>query len=205
MTLITYLTRIHFADGVLEEALRAEMERLSKRRPLIIAENGHLTGAIAERFFSSFPIRTSAEVFADVAPLATERAAIQISTLYRKTDRDLIIAFGSSQAIDMAKVVRIALAHNEPISALSRDEGGAQRIAKDLPHLIAVPGISGFASAVSDYARVKLMAGGQVLFSSKNLIPNVTICDPTLTLGSAPAASASAASGVISRGIEAYL
>lgn len=26
MTLITYLTRVHFADGVLEEALRAEME-----------------------------------------------------------------------------------------------------------------------------------------------------------------------------------
>ena len=38
MTLITYLTRVHFADGVLEEALHGEMERNAKRRPLIIAE-----------------------------------------------------------------------------------------------------------------------------------------------------------------------
>ncbi|MEM7508307.1 MAG: iron-containing alcohol dehydrogenase [Pseudomonadota bacterium] len=205
MTLINYLTRIHFADGVLEEALRSEMERLAKRRPLIIVEDGHLTGAVAERFFSSFPIRTSAEVFADVPKLATECAALRIATLFRETERDLIIAFGSSRAIDLAKVVRIALAHDEPISALSRDEGGAQRIAAELPDLFSVPGISGFASAVSDYARVKLIAGGQVLLSSKNLIPNVTICDPTLTLGSDPMASASAASGVISRGIEAYL
>ena len=57
MTLINYLTRVHFADGVLEEALRSEMEVNGKRRPLIVAEDGHLDGAVAERFFSSFPIR----------------------------------------------------------------------------------------------------------------------------------------------------
>ncbi len=51
MTLINYLTRVHFADGVLEEATHSEMEAHGKRRPLIIAEEGHLTGATAERFF----------------------------------------------------------------------------------------------------------------------------------------------------------
>lgn len=205
MTLINYLTRVHFADGVLEEALHSEMERHGKRRPLIVAEDGHLTGAMAERFFSSFPIRTRAETFASVPRLATETAAQKIARVYRASHCDHLIAFGSNRAIDLAKVARVAIAYDEPIAALSSEEGGAQRIGGGLPDLFAIPNISGFASAVSDYARVKLDAGGQVLMTSRHLTPTVTICDPTLTLGSAPAASASAASGVISRAIEAYL
>ncbi|MBY8975951.1 iron-containing alcohol dehydrogenase [Rhodobacteraceae bacterium NNCM2] len=204
MTLITYLTRVHFADGVLEEALRSEIERHTRTRPLIIAEPDGLTGEIADRFFSSFPLRTSAETFVDVPALATEAAALEIQRLYTETDRDLLIAFGSARAIDLAKVARIAIAYDDPISTFSSNEGGSQRI-RQLPTLFAVPGIQGFASAVSDYARVKLNRGGQVLLSSRNLYPTVTICDPTLTLGAAPSTSASAASGVISRGIEAYL
>ena len=35
MALITYLTRVHFADGVLEEALRSELELYGRKRPVI--------------------------------------------------------------------------------------------------------------------------------------------------------------------------
>ena len=55
MTLINYLTRIHFGDGVLEEALWAEIEHNGKRRPLIIANAQDLTGGLAERFFAGGP------------------------------------------------------------------------------------------------------------------------------------------------------
>lgn len=205
MTLINYLTRVHFADGVLEEALRSEMERHGKTRPLIIAENGYLNNGLSERIFSSLPLKTRAETFARVPRFATESAAQEIAQTYRDHGCDHLISFGSSRATDLAKVARVAIAFDEPIAALSNEEGGAQRIGTSLPDLFCIPNISGFASAVSDYARVKLDEGGQVLLSSRNLIPSVTICDPTLTLGSPPTASASAASGVISRGIEAYL
>lgn len=205
MTLINYLTRVHFADGVLEEALRSEMEQRGKRRPLIIAEEGQLKGPTSERFLSSFPIRTRAETFVSVPRLATETAAQNCARAYRSSECDHLIAFGSNRAIDLAKVARIAITYDEPIAALSSEEGGTQRIGAGLPELFAIPNISGFASAVSDYARVKLDSGGQVLMTSRHLIPTVTICDPTLTLGSKPAASASAAAGVFSRGIDAYL
>lgn len=205
MTLINYLTRVHFADGVLEEALRSDMEHNGKRRPLIIAEDGHLTGAIAERFFSSFPIRTRAEIFTDVPARATESAARRIKEFYLGNDCDVLIAFGSNRAMDLAKVARIAIAFDEPVAALSNEEGGAQRISGSLPDLYSVPGILGFASAISDYTRVRLDAGGQVLLSSRHLIPCVTICDPTLTLGASPENSACAAAGVLARGIDAYL
>lgn len=205
MTLINYLTRVHFADGVLEEAIHSEMEANKKSRPLIIAEEGHLTGATAERFFSSFPRRTFAEIFSDVPHRATETATLNVAELYKKGDCDLIIAFGSNRAMDLAKVSRIAIAFDEPIAALSNDEGGSQRINGALPDLYSVPGILGFASAISDYTRVRLDAGGQVLVSSRHLIPVVTICDPTLTLGASAEDSATAAAGILARSIDSYL
>ena len=205
MTLINYLTRVHFADGVLEEAIRSEMEANGKRRPLIIAEEGHLTGATAERFFSSFHRKSVAQVFSDVPHQATEAATRRVADQYRDGDCDLLIAFGSNRAMDLAKVSRIAIAFDEPIAALSNDEGGSQRINGQLPDLYSVPGILGFASAISDYTRVKLDAGGQVLVSSRHLIPVVTICDPTLTLGASAEDSATAAAGILARSVDSYL
>lgn len=205
MTLINYLTRIHFADGVLEEALRSEMELHGKRRPLIVAEAGHLSGTIAERFFTSFPIRSMAATYASVPPQATEAAALEIAEIYRSGDCDVLIAFGSNRAMDVAKVARVAIAHHEPLVALSNDEGGACRIGSDLPDLYSIPGILGFASAISDYTRVRLNEGRQVLISSPRLIPSVTVCDPTLTLGASRRETANAAAGILARGIDSYL
>lgn len=205
MTLINYLTRVHFADGVLEEALRSEMEHNSKRGPLIVVEDGDLHGAIRERFFSSFPIRTRAETFSAIPYRANETAARQVAQAYRNLDCDVLIAFGSNRAIDLAKVARIAIAYDEPISALTAEQGGTQRIKKDLPDLYSVPGVLGFASAITDYTRVGLDMGGQAMLSSRHLIPTVTICDPTLTVGAAATDSATAAAGIFARGVDAFL
>lgn len=205
MTLITYLTRVHFADGVLEEALHGEMERNQKRRPLIIAERAALEGALADRFFAGFPKRTLAETYSTLPMRPTEEAAQEIAQAYRRGGCDLLIAFGGNRAIDLAKVARIAIAYDEPIAAFSDEEGGSQRISASLPDLYSVPGILGFASAVSDYARVRLNAGGQVMLSSRELIPTVTICDPTLTLGGSAEESACAAAGIVARSVEVYL
>ncbi|MEM1151834.1 MAG: iron-containing alcohol dehydrogenase [Pseudomonadota bacterium] len=205
MTLITYRTRVHFADGVLEEALRSEMERNGKRRPLIIAEEPHISGDMSDRFLSSLPIRVRAECFSAVPHRATETAARSIAELYRQSGCDLLIAYGSNRAMDLAKVARVAIAYDEPIVALSAEEGGAQRISDLLPDLYSVPTILGFASAITDYTRVKLDNGGQVLLSSRHLIPTVAICDPTLTLGASPQDSACAAAGVLARSVDGYL
>ncbi|MEM8790883.1 MAG: iron-containing alcohol dehydrogenase [Pseudomonadota bacterium] len=205
MTLITYRTRIHFADGVLEEALRSEMELNGKRRPMIVAEELHISGDMSDRFLSSFPIRVRAECFSAVPHRASETAARSIAKIYLEADCDLLIAYGSSRAMDLAKVARVAIAYDEPIETLSAEEGGAQRISNLLPDLYSVPSILGFASAITDYTRVKLDNGGQVLLSSRHLIPTVAICDPTLTIGASPEQSACAAAGILARSVDGYL
>lgn len=205
MTLINYLTRVHFADGVVEEALHSELDHHAKRRPLVIAEADHLTGTAAERIFSSFPARMPVETFSSVTHQATEAAALSIARIYQEGGCDLLIAFGSNRAMDLAKVARVAIAYEEPVAELSSELGGEKRITNALPDLYSIPGILGFASAISDYTRVRLDDGSQVLLSSRHLIPDVTICDPTLTLGASQADTALAAAGILARGVDAFL
>lgn len=205
MTLITYLTRVHFADGVLEEALHGEMDLNHKRRPLIIAERDALEGTMGERIFAGLPVRTVAEAYTELPQRPTEEAVQDIARRYRSADCDLLIAFGGNLAIDLAKVARIAIAFDEPIAALSEEEGGGQRISGPLPDLYSIPGILGFASAISDYARVRLSSGRQALLSSRKLIPTVTICDPTLTLGADRTVGATALAGIVARSVEVFL
>ena len=205
MTLINFLTRVHFADGILEEALHSEIEANNKRRPLVVAADDRMSNLGADRFYSGFPMRAEPVVFSDVPHLPTESAARAVAKLYRDSDCDVLVAFGSNRVIDLAKAARIAIAHAEPLDMLSIDEGGSRRINGHLPHLYAVPDILGFASAISDYARLTLDDKRHILFSSRNLVPCITICDPTLTLGAMAEDSANAAAGVMSRAIDSYL
>ncbi len=205
MTLINLLTRIHFADGVLEEALHSEIEANGKRRPLVVAEDDKSANIGAERFYSGFPRKVEPVVFSDVPHFPTENAVRAVAQLYRDNECDLIVAYGANRVINLAKAARVAIAHNEPLDALSVDEGGSRRITDKLPALFAVPGILGFAAALSDYARVTLNDGRLILLSSRNMMPCITICDPTLTLDAKAEDTVFAATGVMSRAIDSYL
>lgn len=205
MTLIKFLSRVHFADGVLEEALHSEIEANNKQRPLVVTDDPDSGDLATERLFAGIPMRSEPVIFSDIPHLPTENAARAIAQLYRESHCDLLVAHGSNRVIDLAKAARVAIAYNTSLRELSVEEGGSQRIKTDLPSLYVVPGILGFASAISDYARLTLNDQQHVLISSRNLIPCITICDPTLTLGASPEDSAIAASGVMSRAIDSYL
>lgn len=205
MTLINLLTRIHFADGVLEDALHSEIEANDKRRPLVVTTEGPTTNLESERFFSGFPRRSEPIVFSDVPHLPSESAVRDIAKLYKEKGCDVLVAFGPNRVINLAKSARVAIAHDEPLVELSVDEGGSRRIAKKLPSLYAVPGVLGFSAAVSDFSRVTLDDGRQVLLSARSMTPCLAICDPTLTLEASKEDTLTAAAGVVSRCVDSYL
>lgn len=205
MTLITYVTRIHFADGVLEEALWSEIKANKKKRPLVVTTPETLDDQLSERFFASLPVRTSIEVFSDVPSFPTEEAARNLANAYKSNNCDVLIALGSGNAIDLAKASRIAIEHEQSLSTFSHTQGGSRRIADTLPDLYAVPGISGFGAAVSAHSSVLMSSGDRELLMCKKLIPTVTICDPTITFGANATLTASAGADAIARCIEAYL
>lgn len=205
MTLINLLTRIHFADGVLEDALHSEIEANGKGRPLVVTTEGPSANLEAERFFSGFPRRSAPIVFTDVPHLPSERAVRDIAKLYKENECDVLVAFGPNRAIDLAKSARVAIAHKEPLLELSVGEGGSRRIAKTLPSLYAVPSVLGFSAAVSEFSRVTLDDGRQILLSARSMTPCIAICDPTLTLDASEEDTVTAAAGVVSRCVDSYL
>lgn len=206
MTLINLLTRIHFADGVLEDALHSELEANDKRRPLVVTAEDRTTNMEAERFFSAFPARSRPVVFSDIPHLPSENAAHEIASLYKKNNCDVLVAYGPNRVINLAKSARVAIAHDTtPLVELSVGEGGSRRIAKKLPALFVVPSVLGFAAAVSDFSRITLDDGRQVLLSARSMTPCIAICDPTITLDASVQDTVTAAAGVVSRSVDSYL
>ncbi|WP_420404277.1 iron-containing alcohol dehydrogenase [Nisaea sp.] len=205
MTLINYLTRIHFGDDILEAALWDELERNRVRRPLVIASSETLNSLIGERLLSGFPVRTDFETLSSFPAIPTEADARRIADRYSDTGRDHLISFGSAAATNLAKAVRILIGHRKPLASLALPDAGAKRPALALPDHYAIPADIDLASAIGGTVRVSKEAGGVAEIESDLLIPTVTICDPTLTLDTEAGAMASAGAAVFARCLEAFL
>lgn len=205
MTLIDYLNRVHFADDILEEALWAELEDNRQSPILIISDKRHISADMAERFQAGLPVRGVFEDFADAPERPTEQLAMALAKRYLDKGCGALIAFGPGNAIDLTKLVRLLVSHDLPLSAFSVSEGGSHRITRPMPKMIAVPTLRGMASGLNGLASVILNSGKTLDIASKKIIPSVTICDPTLTVGASPESHASAGVTAIARCVEALM
>lgn len=203
MTLINYLTRVHFADGILEEALWGEMSEIGGRRPLVVISKQRRGDETLERLLGALPTRTEAAIFRE-CPIAPDEALIRrVVKDYRAAGHDAIVAFGDRTAINFAKIMRLAVADDRPLAELARM--GERKLATPPPPLIALPTISGYGAALSAYASAQIAADRRALLSSRHLIPSVAICDPTLTLEADEHESASAGVEALAACAEAFL
>ncbi len=176
MTLITYPTRVHFADGVLEEALHSELERIKGARILLVCHRAEAEGELIDRIIGGLPSRVLTELilFDDEADLRTH--AYEIAEI--KNTPDAIIAFASAKAIEFGRKIRFAV----------NSKRGKR------PILFGVPAIDG----LPDPCLKKLE-------SPTAGLPAVVICDPTIILGAGEAESRDAAVMSLIRCIESYL
>lgn len=205
MTLITYLTRIHFADGVLEDALGAELEAAGIRRPLIVSDPGVVAAGLIDRLFGALPRGTVATLFDATPANPTEAAARAAASLYADSGCDGVISLGGGSAIDLAKAACLAATHSGPLLRYAAIEGGVNRIADRLPRHIAIPTTAGTGSEVGRGALIILDDGRKLGILSPYLIPAAAICDPTLTLGLPPGLTAGTGMDAIAHCIETYI
>lgn len=208
MTLINYLTRVHFADGVLEDALWAELSRARHSRPMIVADRRSAAGPNFERLMAGLPMRSSPLIFTDCPPSPTEIDAMRFARLYLESARDSIIAFGGRAAIDFAKVARLLIPESRPLEEIAR-RGAALAAcgpgADGAPDLFVVPGIGGFSAAVSAFASAETLSGGRAVLTTRRLIPTMAICDPTLGRGAGAGAGAAAGAEAFLSCVEPFL
>lgn len=205
MSLISYLTKIHFADDILEEALRAETAALRIRRPLIVTDRGLVETGLLERLLDALNGGVEAVIFSDTPANPTEAACRQAAELFIGHGCDCLIGFGGGSSIDLAKATGILVSHEGPLSSYAAVEGGTARIRDVIPPIIAIPTTAGTGSEVARGALIILDDGRKLGLLSVHLIPKVAICDPTLTLGLPPHLTAGTGMDAITHCIETYV
>lgn len=109
MTLITYPTRIHFADGVLEEALRSELDAHGLVRPMILGEAEEADSDLSQRIYAGLP-RKARPLHVTIGPHDTKYTTSHRAEVETRGRRpDVIVAYGSARAIAYARKCRHGL------------------------------------------------------------------------------------------------
>lgn len=205
MSLITYLTRVHFADGVLEEAVVAEMSALAVKRPLIISDRGLVECGLVERLLDAMPVDAEPHLFDKTPSNPDEAACGAAARLFVEHQCDGLIGFGGGSSIDLAKATGLIASHGGELASYAAVEGGTARIRNILPPLIAIPTTAGTGSEVGR-ASVMIVADGRKLgILSPYLIPTVAICDPTLTIELPQDLTAATGMDALTHCVETYI
>jgi 4-hydroxybutyrate dehydrogenase len=103
MTLITFVTRVHFADRVLEDALSEEMARLGVLRPLVLVEAE--TGDEVERLWDSLPVSASPVRFPAAPQRAADAVLREAAALFAESGCDAIVGCGGARTLDLARIL----------------------------------------------------------------------------------------------------
>ncbi len=159
MSLICYLTKIHFADGILEHALAAEIEAFAVKRPLIVTDPGIVAAGLLERVQSAIGRRTRPALFDGTPENPTEAAAVAAARVYREHACDCVIGLGGGSSLDLAKAAALLVSHEGSLLDYAAVEGGIARIKDRLPPLIAIPTTAGTGSEVGRGALIVLDDG----------------------------------------------
>lgn len=205
MSLITYVTKIHFAENVLEDALEAELELLRLARPMIVCDDGPARGGVIARLLAAIPRRVAATLYHTAGTLATEEACEEAADLYAASGADGLIAFGGAAAMNLAKAVGVRVSHAGPLGLYAGTCGGGQRIRDAIPPLIAIPSVAGACAEAIGVTMLSRREGPAIALASPHLVPRVVICDPTLTLDLPPGRTASSGMDVLTHCLETYI
>jgi len=203
MAQILYVTNILIEFGALAQ-LEAECKRVGITRPLIVTDAGVRAAGLLDKAQAALP-GLSLAVF-DETPSNPNEAAVRAAVaVYQREKCNGLIALGGGSAIDCAKGVAIASAHEGPLKTYATIEGGSPRITDRVPPLIAVPTTAGTGSEVARGAIVIVDDGRKLGFHSWHLVPKTALLDPELTLGLPPMLTAATGMDAIAHCMETFM
>lgn len=195
MTLITYLSRVHFADGVLEVALSSELELNKRSRPLLVYEPDVVSNEFSERVIAGLPGCCKFSTHGISANLSAQRVKTALAKSIRDTNSDSVIAFGSARALTLADACCRCPVSSDPLPA--------HATASDAPagnkDLFAIPGVDGL-PAMSMRRNDNGRTGGY----GAGIQPTTVIIDPTLIVGESVDRTASAIANALARCLSEY-
>lgn len=181
MSLISFVTRIHFADRVLEDALPEELGKLGIMRPLVITDEAGEVEDCLERLFDALPAECKPLHLSGYRPQVNEGKVLAASQAYLKHRCDAVIGFGGAVALDLARAIDVPPRGSQPSHLLT------------IPTSIESVGLGPIGGTISRLSMSNL----------RN--PSVVLCDATLTVSTSAYATAISGMDTLTHCLEAYL
>ena len=197
ITRFSFPNRIIFGDGARAE-LPAELARLHVRRPLVITDQGLVASGLVAEVSANL---NDPAIFAGVRPGPTDTDIAAGLDRYRALGCDSLVAIGGGSPVAAAKGIRLLA-----VGDVGLANGLGSRDGETLPPLLAIPTTAGSGGEAGCAATIRRADGGpRLILWGPGLLPDVALCDPSLTLGMPPAMTAATGMDAFARGLEAYL
>lgn len=201
MPTINYLTRIEFDFGSIT-GLGAEIERLGLKRPLLVTDRGIADAGILQRALdAATPSRPV--VYDGTTENPTEQSLLECIEIWNDRGCDGVIALGGGSPIDLAKALALLTSHGGSLADYNVRTGGSEKIGKVSPQ-IAIPTAAGTGAEVGRACVMSLLDGSKMVAVNLNMIADLVICDPELTLSLPPRLTAATGIDALSHGVETY-
>jgi len=201
MPLIQYLSRIPFDFGAIA-TLGDEIQRLGLKRPLLVTDKGVASAGILQRALDAAK-PAEPVVYDGTTENPTEQSLLQCLDIWKDKGCDGVIALGGGSPIDLAKAIALLTSHGGNLADYNVKTGGSEKIGK-VSAQITIPTAAGTGAEVGRACVMSLLDGSKVVAVNLNMVADVVICDPELTLSLPPRLTAATGIDALSHGVETY-
>jgi alcohol dehydrogenase len=181
--------------------LHQQCAEFKVRRPLLVTDPGLVAIGLVQPVVEALKAnRCEPVVFDQVREDPPESVVLDALELALDSDVDGVIAVGGGSSMDVAKVVAVLINSEQSLA----DIYGVDQVTGGRLPLILVPTTAGTGSEVTPVAVITTGETTKAGVSSKQLLPDVAVLDPDLTLGLPPAVTAMTGVDAMVHSIEAY-
>ena len=200
-----FLNSVKILSGVKAlENIPFELRNLGAKRPIILTNDMLVTYGLVDTVTNAFKESdiTVGAVFVDIPADSSIKVVNEIAEVYRKNNCDSIIAIGGGSVIDTSKGLGIVISEDtEDIMKFM----GSEIIHKRKMPFVVVPTTSGTGSEATLVAVIANPDKNvKMEFISYNLLPDVAVLDPRMTISLPPRMTASTGMDALVHAIEAY-
>jgi alcohol dehydrogenase class IV len=173
----------------------------SARKALIVTDPGFLrTGLVAPVEVSLRSAGLAVTVWSDVVADPPEAVVLQAAADARAAEVDLVIGLGGGSSMDVAKLIAVLAASDQPLSAMY----GIGNVHGPRLPLIQIPTTAGTGSEVTPISIVTTGATTKMGVVSPRLYADLVILDAELTIGLPSKVTAATGIDAMVHAIEAY-
>jgi alcohol dehydrogenase class IV len=181
--------------------LHEQCTRLSISRPLLITDPGLIAIGLLEPAIAALTAHGLTPVLFDqVREDPPEEVVLEAFAMGVAEQVDGVIAIGGGSSMDVAKVVAVLMGSEQSLQEIY----GVDQVAGSRLPLILVPTTAGTGSEVTPVAVITTGETTKAGVSSRQLLPDVAVLDPQLTIGLPAAVTAMTGIDAMVHAIEAY-